>query len=169
MALLGVLASTSSSTSAELDARSRSSSPASMLDSKPQHAAAGPSNLDEMLDDCGGASPAQHSWQQHSGGTTFAQSASAPGWEDDDSMEEATPRPSELAALPPPQAAIAESVLTLLEGAGANLHRLVSYPLACDWCCVACRMASFVDSGSFSKTAPHIACQLYCCVCGGYG
>ncbi len=139
MALLGMAQSSTSASTSEPAFLSSSTSFFAAAPSEAQPSSGGP-NVSEvdMLEDHPStstsqqsrstsqhdASPSQGSAQHHSG-ATFAQSASAPGWEDDDSMDDA-PHSAELAALPPQQAAVAAAVLTLLDGAGADTSLHVS-------------------------------------------
>ncbi|KAK9833640.1 hypothetical protein WJX74_001340 [Apatococcus lobatus] len=129
LALLGIADSASS---ASMPGPDFLSSHGSLLPDHPsdsQHAGTSSSifEQDHMLEDSNSASSSQHSPQHHHHHVmSFAQSASAPGWEDSCSMDEGSVA-SELAALPAQQAAIAQAVVTLLEGAGAdpNLQGLV--------------------------------------------
>ena len=87
--------------------------------SEAQQPAAGPSCFAECPETDPSSTRAADSQLQFPSGMTFAQSASAPGWEDDDFMSD-SPRSTQLAALPPQQAAVAEAVMTLLEAAGTD-------------------------------------------------
>ena len=121
MALLGIAGPTSPASPAQPDFLSSHGS----LFHVASRGAAGSSSWeqDPMLEEPSSTSSCQHS-PQYNPGMSFAQSASAPGWEDDYSMAESSSA-SELAALLPQQAAIAQAVVTLLEGAGASSHLLV--------------------------------------------
>ena len=139
MALLGMAQSSTSASTSEPDFLSSSTSFFTAAPSEAQPSSGGPSLPEvDMLEDHPNTSTSQHSRSisqhgtstsqhtaQHHSGATFAQSASAPGWEDDDSMDDA-PHSAELAALPPQQAAVAAAVLTLLDGAGADTSLHVS-------------------------------------------
>lgn len=124
MALLGIAGPTSPAL-AQPDFLSAHGSLFHDASSETRRGAPGSSSCeqDPMLEEPSSTSSSQHSPQYHPG-MSFAQSASAPGWEDDYCMAESSPA-SELAALPPQQAAIAQAVVTLLEGAGASSHLLV--------------------------------------------